>query len=99
MATSPEKRTTRRRRDQMAGPGEQVLPRRPDERDESADSQGEGVRDVMRQAADDLQHGLQETDRKPVVERAYEQQKGEGVPGTAPAAPDRSGAGARKTGR
>lgn len=94
---SEKRKLTRRHRDQMAGPGEQVLPRRPDERDESATSQAEGVRDVVRQGAEDLEHGQQDTGRQPVMDRAYEQQKGEGTPGTEPAAPDRSGAGLRKT--
>jgi hypothetical protein len=86
---------TRQRRDNLAEPGEAVQPRRPDERDESSDSQDQQeVRGVIKQAHDDLQRGLQDTDRKPVADRAYEQQKGGGVPGTAPAEPDRSGTGA-----
>jgi hypothetical protein len=87
---------TARRRDQMATSGEATLPRRPDERDESPDSQGEGVRPVMRQAAEDVMHGQQDTGRKPVLDRAYEAQKGAGAAG-APAEPDASGAGVHKT--
>lgn len=96
-SSSPRRGLTRRRRDNLAEPGEAVQPRRPDERDESSDSQDQQeVRGVIQQAHDDLQRGLQDTDRKPVADRAYEQQKGEGAPGTAPAAPDRSGAGRGK---
>jgi hypothetical protein len=81
----------------MATGGEQAMPRRPDERDESAQSENEDhVRDVIRQGAADEAHGLQDTGRKPVLERAYEQQKGQGVAGPA-AAPDASGAGERQT--
>lgn len=93
---SPQRGLTRRRRDNLANAGEAVQPRRPDERDESSDSQDqEHVRGIIKQAHDDLQHGQQDTGRKPELDRAYEQQKGEGVPGTAPAAPDRSGTGTR----
>lgn len=96
-STEPKRGLTRRRRDHLAEEGEVVQPRRPDERDESSDSQDQQeVRGVIKQAHDDVTRGLQDTDRKPVLDRAYEQQKGEGVPGTAPAAPDQSGAGTRK---
>ena len=95
--SSPKRGLTRRRRDNLAEAGEAVQPRRPDERDESSDSQDqEEVRGVIKQAHDDLQRGLQDTDRRPEADRAYEQQKGAGAPGTAPAAPDRSGTGAAK---
>jgi hypothetical protein len=97
MASSSEQRgLTRRRRDHLAENGEVVQPRRPDERDESSDSQDQQeVRGVIRQAHDDVQRGLQDTTRKTEADRAYEQQKGEGAQGTAPAAPDQSGAGAK----
>jgi len=100
MGTSTPKRgITRQRRDPPGTQGEQPEPRLPHERDESSDSQRDGVRGIIKQAHDDVVGGLQDTDRKPVLDRAYEQQKGAGVPGTAPAAPDRSGAGTRRAGR
>ena len=37
-------------------------PRQPNERDESSDSQASAPRDVMRQAASDLERGLEDTD-------------------------------------
>ena len=82
------------RRAAQADSGEPAQPRLPHERDESSDSQAQGVRDVMRQAKADVERGLQDTSRKPEMDRAYEQQKGEGAPGTEPAAEDRSGVGA-----
>jgi hypothetical protein len=65
--------------------------RQPHERDESSDSQSQGVREVMGQAAEDLRRGLKDTSRKDEADRAYEMQKGQGAAGTAPAAPDASG--------
>jgi hypothetical protein len=86
---------TRRRTDQLGTEGERALPRRPDERDESTDSQDQDhVRGVIHQAHDDVVQGQQDTDRKPALDEAYEKQKGPGAPGTKPAAPDLSGAGA-----
>lgn len=52
-------------------------PRLPHERDESSDSQTEPpaeVREVGRQAAQDLQRGLVDTDRGPVLDRLYARQ-------------------------
>lgn len=95
MASPPRSRTSQRRQVTHAEP-ERREPRLPHERDESSDSQVHGGQGVMKQAHDDVQRGLQDTDRRPPMEQAYEQQKGPGVAGTAPAAPDRSGAGVRK---
>lgn len=50
------------------------VPRLPHERDESADSQElqePGQREVMQQASDDIEHGLEDTDRGPVLDRVY----------------------------
>lgn len=89
---------TARRRDQQSTDGESLQPQLPQEIDESAHSQHQGEqRAVIQQAHDDIERGLQDTTRKPELDRAYEQQKGAGAPGTAPAAPDRSGAGAHQT--
>lgn len=90
--TSKRQDQTRRRRDSMGSdPAEERWPRLPAERDESADSQDQGVREVIRQAGEDLQRGVKDTSRKPEMDQAYEKQKGAGAPGTAPAAPDASG--------
>ena len=45
-------------------PGNRPLPspRQPNERDESSDSQASAPRDVMRQAASDIERGLKDTD-------------------------------------
>lgn len=89
--------STGQRRGLQGEQAERAEPRLPHERDESSDSQDQqGVRDVIRQGHDDLARGLQDTDRGPPLDEAYEKQKGRGVPGTAPADPDRSGAGVRK---
>ena len=90
--------TTGRRRDQLANAGEDAMPRVPAERDESSDSHHDRVRGVIKQAHDDVVSGQQDTDRKPAMDRAYEAQKGAGAPGTAPAAPDMSGAGEQGSG-
>lgn len=87
---------TRQHRDALGADGDRAEPRLPHERDESSDSQtqqGAGAHEVMGQAHDDLMRGLQDTDRRTPMDRAYEQQKGSGVPGTQSAAPDRSGTG------
>ena len=47
-------------------------PRLPHERDESSDSQQTMPQPVMQQAAEDLQRGLQDTDRGPVMDEVYE---------------------------
>jgi hypothetical protein len=46
-------------------------PRLPHERDESSDSQQSGPRDVIRQAHDDVERGLVDTDRGPPLEETY----------------------------
>jgi len=89
MPSSDPPRGTAPRRD------EKPEPRLPHERDESADSQApqpSGPQaDVARRAHDDLAEGQVDTGRKPAADAAYEKQKGNGVPGTKPADPDRSG--------
>jgi hypothetical protein len=76
-------------------------PALPHERDESSrqghGTAGDAPRPVSQQAHDDTQRGLQDTSRKPEADRAYEMQKGQGAAGTAPAAPDQSGAGRHDT--
>lgn len=53
--------------------GDQRSPRLPHERDESSDSQPGGDSDgVIKQAHDDLERGLVDTDRGPVLDRTYE---------------------------
>ena len=51
--------------------GEQRAPRLPHERDESSDSQTEGVREIIKQAAQDLKQGMQDTDRGPPMDEVY----------------------------
>ena len=49
-------------------------PRLPHERDESADSQElqeADQRELMQQASDDIEDGLEDTDRGPVLDRVY----------------------------
>jgi hypothetical protein len=53
--------------------GEKV-PRLPHERDESADEQQTVPRKVIQQAAEDIERGLVDTDRGPVVDEVYEKQ-------------------------
>jgi DNA invertase Pin-like site-specific DNA recombinase len=50
-------------------------PRLPHERDESSDSQANGVRPVIQQAHDDLESGKVDTDRGPPMDEAYQRQK------------------------
>ncbi len=50
-----------------------VSPRLPHERDESSDSQTSPPRAVIQQAHDDLQRGLVDTDRGPVMDKLYEE--------------------------
>lgn len=90
-------RTSRRMDSIGEGQGERAYPRLPPEIDESSDSQAQGVREVIRQAHDDLRDGLKDTSYRPETDRAYEMQKGPGADGTAPAPGDRSGAGLHKT--
>lgn len=58
------------------GETQEPVPRTPNERDESADSQGaqeaSGQR-VGRQAQDDLERGLVDTGKGPVLDAAYDQ--------------------------
>jgi hypothetical protein len=78
-STSERKRgLTRQRRGQQENAGEAVEPRLPHERDESSDSQDQGVRDVIRQGARDIEQGRVDTDRGPVMERIYRRVKGRG---------------------
>jgi hypothetical protein len=49
-----------------------VAPRLPHERDESTDSQVGGPREVMEQAHRDVDRGLVDTDRGPVLDDAYQ---------------------------
>ena len=55
--------------------GETPEPRLPHERDESADQQGASAGEIGRQAKDDLDRGLTDTDRGPVLERTYDRLK------------------------
>ena len=54
---------------------EKPEPRLPHEHDQSADDQGAPPTDVGRQAKRDVDKGLSDTDRGPVLDRAYERQK------------------------
>ena len=60
------------------GEKQQRAPRTPNERDESADTQGtqesSGKR-VGRQASDDVERGLVDTDKGPVLDQAYDRQR------------------------
>jgi hypothetical protein len=60
----PPRRSRRRpdTRQTLATDDERPAPRQPNERDESSDSQASAPRDVMRQAASDLERGLEDTD-------------------------------------
>jgi len=49
-------------------------PRLPHERDESSDSQTSPPRAVIKQAHKDLERGLVDTDRGPVMDKLYEEQ-------------------------
>lgn len=53
----------------------QVEPHLPHDRDESSDSPPEKPTAVGRQAHEDLRRGLVDTDRQPVMEGVYRQQK------------------------
>jgi hypothetical protein len=66
----------------------EVEPQLPHERDESQQGESTPTDPVVRQGKADLDHGLADTDRRPPMDRAYEQQKSGG---------DASGAGVRKT--
>jgi hypothetical protein len=60
------------------GEKQQRVPRTPNERDESSDSQGaqesSGQR-VGRQASEDVERGLVDTDKGPVLDQAYDKQR------------------------
>jgi len=51
------------------------VPKMPNERDESTDSAGTEPRAVIQQAHDDVESGKQDTDRGPVMDRAYRKLK------------------------
>jgi len=57
------------------GLGGRPRPKLPHERDESSDSQTEGVRPVIRQAHDDLASGIVDTDKGKPLGEAYRHQK------------------------
>lgn len=60
------------------GDKQEKVPRMPHERDESADSQAaqeaSGER-VGRQASEDIERGLVDTDKGPVLDQAYDRQR------------------------
>jgi len=60
----PPRRARRRpdTRSTLATDEQSTAPRQPNERDESSDSQASAPRDVMRQAASDIERGLEDTD-------------------------------------
>lgn len=51
--------------------GNQPMPRLPHERDESASSQRGPDQEVVRQAARDIENGLEDTDTGPVLEDTH----------------------------
>ena len=57
--------------DQSAERASRALPH---ERDETADSQASEPREIIKQAKKDLDNGLVDTDRGPVVDELYEEQ-------------------------
>ena len=52
-----------------------AVPRLPHERDESSDSQQNGVRSVIEQARRDVERGIVDTDRGAPADMAYQRQK------------------------
>jgi hypothetical protein len=84
MASAQQKvtrRTTRRRSTQGAPlPGEAAEPRLPHERDESADEQLQQPSAVSKQAKQDLDRGLVDTDRGPVLDDVYRRQRRRSAP-------------------
>ena len=58
----------------------QAAPRLPHEHDESSDSQQSPPRPKMKQAHDDVERGLVDTDRGPPADATYERQKKPGTP-------------------
>jgi len=74
----PPRRARRRpdNRPTLATDEQGPAPRQPNERDESLDSQTGAPRDVMRQAASDIERGLEDTDcRNSAGEVARERQR------------------------
>lgn len=63
-SASVQRRSTVRKTARRTGTAEPLAPRRPDERDESADQQEGGPRPVIQQAADDVERGLVDTDER-----------------------------------
>ena len=57
------------------GLGARPRPKLPHERDESSESQTEGVRPVIQQAHDDLASGIVDTDKGKPLDEAYQRQK------------------------
>ena len=73
--TRPEAREPQGETRPAQGPAQQPQPRMPHERDESVDSQegGEPSGKRMGQIAhDDVERGLVDTDKGPVIDKAYE---------------------------
>lgn len=73
--TRPEARAPQPETRRAQGPVQQPQPRMPHERDESADSQEAGEPSGKRMgqiAHDDLERGLVDTDKGPVIDEAYE---------------------------
>ncbi len=58
--------------------GQQARPRLPHERDESSDSQQEGVRPIIEQARQDIEAGRVDTDRGTPMNEAYKKQQSGG---------------------
>ncbi|HSV47634.1 MAG TPA: hypothetical protein VLJ58_17735 [Ramlibacter sp.] len=68
----------------VQGDRQQPAPRLPHERDESADSQPSGEPSAQRVgciAHRDVEQGLQDTDKGPVMDAAYERLRKAGKPG------------------
>lgn len=55
-----------------------LAPRLPHERDESSDSQPSATQPIIEQARQDVQRGLVDTDRGPVLDKVYERVTGRG---------------------
>lgn len=73
--TRPEARAPQGDTRPAQGPAQQPQPRMPHERDESADSQEASEPSGQRMgqiAHDDLERGLVDTDKGPVIDKAYE---------------------------
>lgn len=73
--TRPGAREPQRETRPAQGPAQEPQPRMPHERDESVDSQAAGEPSGKRMgqiAHDDLERGLVDTDKGPVIDEAYE---------------------------